>query len=389
MSGRMDNDRHAMTLAGKTILFLVSEDWYFCSHRLRLARAAQQAGATISVACRVRDHADAIKAEGFTLHPLAFDRSSRNILADLSILLRIRALYAETRPDIVHHVAMKPVLYGSIAAWLTGVPVVVNALGGLGYLFINRSLPVRLARSVLGLLFRVLLNRRNSLVIVQNPDDAALFESRIGIDANRLRIIRGAGVDTKHFSRRDEPAAPPVIALCVSRMLWDKGIGELVEAARRLKGKGVPVRVRLAGPRDDNPASIPQATLDAWAAEDVVDILGPRTDIADLYHDAHIAVLPSYREGLPKSLLEAAACGRAMVSTDVPGCREVCRNGETGLLVPARSVKPLADALEKLTTDTELRNTFGAAARQAAETEFSEDLIHEQTLQTYREGLAS
>ncbi|MEQ9491556.1 MAG: glycosyltransferase family 4 protein [Alphaproteobacteria bacterium] len=383
----MDNARHAMTLAGKTILFLVSEDWYFCSHRLRLARAAKQAGADVAVACRVRDHGAAIEAEGFHLYPLPFDRSRRNVFADLATLLKIRKLYTDLQPDIVHQVAMKPVLYGSIAAWLSGVPAVVNALGGLGYLFINRSLPVRVARAGLGLLFRVLLNRRNSLLIVQNPDDAALFENRIGIDASRIRIIRGAGVDTVRFAPGDEPVPPPVIALCVSRMLWDKGIGELVEAARLLKTKGVPLRVRLAGPRDDNPASIPQSTMDAWAAEDVVDILGPRTDIADLYRETHIAVLPSYREGLPKSLLEAAACGKPMVATDVPGCREVCRNGETGLSVPARAVEPLADALERLATDADLRKALGAAARRAAETEFAEDIIHDQTLRAYGDAL--
>lgn len=384
MSGRMDDAPQIMTLAGKTLLFLVSEDWYFCSHRLALARAARKAGAKVAVACRVRDHAAMIETEGFTLYPLPFDRSRRNVLADITTLLKIRSLYASLKPDIVHQVAMKPVLYGSIAAWMTGTPAVINALGGLGYLFINHSLSVRMARGVLGILFRFLLNRQNSLLIVQNPDDAAVFEGRIGVTADRMTIIRGAGVNTTHFSPHPEPGSPPVIALCVSRMLWDKGIGELVDAARTLKEKGVPVRVQLAGPRDDNPASIPQETLDEWAREDVVDILGPRSDIADLYHSAHIAVLPSYREGLPKSLLEAAACGLPMVATDVPGCREVCRNGETGLSVPARSVDALADALEKLAINPALRSSFGTAARNAAETEFSDTKIHEQTLDAYQ-----
>ena len=373
-----------MTLTGKTLLFLVSEDWYFCSHRLALARAAQQAGAKIAVACRVRDHAAVIEAEGFSLYPLPFDRSRRNVFADLSTLLKIRSLYDRVKPDIVHHVAMKPVLYGSIAAWLAGVPVIVNALGGMGYLFINRSTGVRIVRTMLGLLFRILLNRRNSSLILQNPDDLALFQDRIGIHPDRMTIIRGAGVDTEQFSPCAEPPSPPIIALCVSRMLWDKGIGELVEAAKILKEREAPVRVQLVGPRDDNPASIPQQTLDAWAKDGIVDVLGPRTDIADLYGKAHIAVLPSYREGLPKSLLEAAACGLPMVATDVPGCREVCRDGETGLLVPAQSVQPLADALEKLAAAPDLRKTYGKAARAAAESEFSETRIHEQTLAAYR-----
>lgn len=380
----MDDTPQIMTLAGKTLLFLVSEDWYFCSHRLALARAAQKAGANVAVACRVRDHAAMIESEGFTLYPLPFDRSRRNVLADIATLLKVRSIYASVKPDIVHQVAMKPVLYGSIAAWLTGVPAVINALGGLGYLFINHSLSVRLARGVLGILFRILLNRQNSLLIVQNPDDAAVFEDKIGIATDRMTIIRGAGVDTTHFSPGSEPEPPPVVALCVSRMLWDKGIGELVDAARALKEKGVAVRVQLVGPRDDNPASIPQQTLDDWAHEDIVDVLGARSDIADLYRNAHIAVLPSYREGLPKSLLEAAACGLPMVATDVPGCREICRDGETGLSVPAQSVDALADALEKLAMDPTLRSSFGTAARKAAETEFSDTKIHEQTLDAYQ-----
>lgn len=378
-----------MTLAGKTLLFLVSEDWYFCSHRLSLARAARDAGAEVAVACRVREHGEVIRAEGFSLHPLPFDRSRRNVFADIGTLLKIRSLYKSVRPDIVHHVAMKPVLYGSIAAWLTGVPAVVNALGGLGYLFINRSLPVRFARGILTTLFRVLMNRRNSMLIVQNPDDSGLFNGRIGVAPERITIIRGAGVDTRHFSPGEEPPSPPIIALCVSRMLWDKGIGELVDAARRLKEKGVPLQVRLVGPRDDNPASIPQETLDEWAREDVVDILGERKDIAGLYAQSHIAVLPSYREGLPKSLLEAAACGLPMVATDVPGCREVCRHEETGLLVPVKSVDPLAEALQLLARDGNLRNVYGSAAREAAETEFSEAIVHRKTLELYESMVSS
>lgn len=372
-----------MALDGKTILFLVSEDWYFCSHRLPMARAARDAGARVMVACRVKDHADHIRAEGFHLYPISLNRSGRNPLADLSAILEIRRLYAEVEPDLVHQVAMKPVLYGSIAAWLAGVPFVVNAMAGLGFLFISGGLFARIARPVIATLFKVILNRRNTCLIVQNPDDRELFVTGIDVQPERIRIIRGSGVDIDRFQPNPEPDGP-VVATCVSRMLWDKGIGELVEAARILKGQGRDIIVRLVGPTDDNPASIPQEALDHWNDEGIVDTHGPADNIAELYAGSHIAVLPSYREGLPKSLLEAAACGRAMVATDVPGCREICRNGETGISVPVCDPESLAQAIATLADDAPLRNRYAAAARHAAETEFAETVIVEETLALYR-----
>jgi len=373
-------------LAGKTLLFLVSEDWYFCSHRLPIARAARDAGAKVAVACRVRDHGDAIRKEGFDLHPIGLNRSGRNPFADIGTILALRKLYRRVRPDIVHQVAVKPVLYGSIAAWLAGVPHVVNAMAGLGFVFISRGAFASLVRPVLALAFRVLLNRRQSRLILQNGDDSALFQTEIGVRPDRIAIIRGSGVDTLSLTPAPEPDGP-IIASCVSRMLWDKGIGELVEAARILRRKGSEVVIRLIGPTDDNPASIPKETLDAWRAEGIVEVTGPTADIVGAYAVSHIAVLPSYREGLPKSLLEAAACGLPMVATDVPGCREVCRDGETGFLVPVKQAPPLADALERLANDADLRKEFGAAARRAAEQEFAEPVITGQTLALYESML--
>ena len=375
-----------MTLYGKTILFLVSEDWYFCSHRLPIARAARDAGARVMVACRVNAHGDTIRAEGFHLYPISLNRSGRNPLADLSTILEIRRLYAELQPDLVHQVAMKPVLYGSIAAWMAGVPKVVNAMAGLGFLFISGGLFARTVRPVVAALFRRLLNRVNSRLILQNPDDRALFEQAIGVRRDRIEIIRGSGVDVDRLQPAPEPAGP-VVATCVSRMLWDKGIGELVGAARLLKERGVRLVIRLIGPTDDNPASIPQAVLDGWRDEGIVETPGPTRDVGAAYAASHIAVLPSYREGLPKSLLEAAACGRPMVATDVPGCREICRNGETGLLVPPFEAEGLADALALLAEDGTLRRRYGTAARRAAEEDFAETVIVRQTLALYAEML--
>jgi len=372
------------TLRGRKLLYLVSEDWYFLSHRLPMARAARDAGAEVVVATRVRGRGAEIEAEGFRLVPVELSRSGRNPLRDLATLISLVRLYRREQPDIVHHVALKPALYGSVAAWLTGVPGIVNAFAGMGFVFISDGLFARALRPVIGRLFRFLLNRQSSRVIVQNPDDRSLFERRIGVAPERIRIIRGSGVDIEAFHPNDAPPGTPV-AVCVARMLWDKGIGELVEAARILKARNVDIRIRLVGPGDDNPAAIPAATLQEWSREGIVEVAGPSRDIAGEYARAHIAVLPSYREGLPKSLLEAAAAGLPMVATDVPGCREVCRDGETGLLVPLRSVEPLAGALEKLATDPALRASLGKAARRAAETEFAERIVTAQTVALYEE----
>ncbi len=375
------------SLHGKHLLFLVTEDWYFCSHRLPLARAALAAGARVSVACQVTDHAEQIRAEGVNLIPLQIQRSGRNPLIDFSTLCQIHRVYRQERPDIVHHVALKPVLYGSVVAWLAGTKVVINAMAGLGFVFINESFSVRALRPAIALAFKVLLNRPNSRLIVQNPDDGSLFQDEIGVRKEAIALIQGSGVDTVHYQAMPEPPSPPIVVACVSRMLWDKGIGELVDAARILKTRGKEITIKLIGPTDDNPASIPRDLLENWKNTGIVEVPGPTSDIAAVYRDAHIAVLPSYREGLPKSLLEAAACGRPSVSTDVPGCREICVDQMTGLLVPARSAEPIADAIEKLAEDAELRASLGAGARKAAEMRFSEQTIADQTISLYKSVL--
>ena len=379
-----------MTLSGRRILFVVTEDWYFCSHRLPVARAAQRAGAEVLVATRVTDHRAAIEAEGFRLLPLKIERSSRNPVADILTLFSLIRLYRDQQPDIVHQVALKPVLYGSIAAWIAGVPIVVNALTGLGFLFISDGIFAALLRPAIRLAFRALFNRKNSRLILQNSDDVAMFRNRIGIRADRIDMIRGSGVDISLYRPTSEPEVTPdqpVVALCVTRMLWDKGVGELVAAARLLKARGTAIKVRLVGAPDQNPAAVDAASLDTWKREGVVDVAGPSEDIPGEYSRAHIAVLPSYREGLPKSLLEAAAAGRPIVASDVPGCREICRDGETGLLVPVRSVEPLAEMLAVLAGDAELRREMGNAARKAAEQEFAEEIVVSKTLALYGDAL--
>jgi len=381
-----DRELAKAELAGRTLVYLVSEDWYFCSHRLPVARAAQDAGARIVVATRLDADRERIAAEGFEPVHIPFDRSGLNPLRDFATLRAIIDCYRGFRPDLVHHVAAKPVLLGQIAASLTRVPVVVNAMAGMGFLYIAQGMKARLLRRVFEAVIRIGMRRSGSALIVQNADDAALFVER-GIDAGKIALIPGSGVDATLFKPVPEPEGEPV-AVCVSRMLRDKGIEELVDAARILREQGVAIRIRLVGGTDANPASIAPALLETWKQEGIVDVAGPSRDIVGEYAQAHIAVLPSYREGLPKSLLEAAACARPIVTTDVPGCRAVCNDGGNGLLVPPRDSRALAGALERLARDPETRARMGKAGRRRVEAEFAETIIAEETMQLYRNLLS-
>lgn len=369
------------------LLYLVTEDWYFCSHRLPVARAARDAGAEVVAATRIGSHRAAIEAEGFRTIALSWRRGSHGPLAELAAIREIVGVYRRERPDLVHHVALKPVIHGSVAAWLAGVPHVINALTGLGALFIGSSARTRVLGALARAALKPLLNRRGSRVILQNADDRRLLEARGLLRHDRVALVRGSGVDTARFHPAPEPDGAPV-AVLVARMLRDKGVAEFVEAARLLKQRGVDVRLQLAGPTDpDNPAAIAEATLRGWQAEGVVEWLGAVADMAALWARSHIAVLPSYREGLPKALLEAAASGRALVATDVPGCREIARHEETGLLVPPKNPAALADAIERLVNDGTLRRRLGANARAVAEAEFAEGVVVRETLALYRELL--
>ena len=366
------------------LLYLVTEDWYFCSHRLPIARAARDAGWDVVVATRVGKHAQSILQEGFRLIPIRLRRRSLAPWREVVAITELVRIYRRERPDLVHHVGMKPVLYGALAATIAGVPAVINALAGMGYVFTSSQLKARLLRPLIRAAFRCLLDRPRSRLILQNPDDVASMAGGT-VAAERVALIRGSGVDTATFLPRPEPDGTPV-AVMVSRMLWDKGVGELVEAARLLKRRGVPLRVVLVGPPDpENPASIPERRLHGWDASGDVAWWGEREDIAEIWANSHIAVLPSYYgEGVPKALLEAAAYSRPMVATNISGCREIVQDGVTGLLVPPRDAERLADALERLARDPQLRRHMGAAARELVERELSEKAVVEETMALYR-----
>ncbi|MCW9035024.1 MAG: glycosyltransferase family 4 protein [Rhodospirillales bacterium] len=361
----------------KKLLFLVTEDWYFWSHRLPMARKAKALGFDVVVATRINQHQKKIEGEGFRVVPLSLDRKSKNPFKEIAAILDIAKIYRWEKPDLIHHVALKPVLYGSVAARLAGIKKVINAFAGMGFVFIAKGGVAQALRPFLVMAFRLLLNHSSSHVVLQNHDDQELFQ-QLGIGKpERTYLIKGSGVSMTDFPVAGEPTGTP-IATFVGRMLWDKGVGELVEAARLLKEKGITITVQLVGTPDPaNPKSIPQEILEGWKNEGVIEWLGHREDIADLWEASHIAVLPSYREGLPKSLLEAASCGRPMVATDVPGCRELVNEGSNGLLIPSQDAERLAEALEKLATDPTLRKKYGKQARLDVEASYSEEAVSE------------
>lgn len=370
------------------LLFVVTEDWFFCLHRLSLAVAAKRAGFEVSVATRVAEHGAVIESAGLRLIPLRLSRRSRNPLTEARLIADLVGLYRRERPDIVHHVAMKPVIYGSLAARLTGRRAVINALTGLGFLFTSDRLSARLLRPLVEAAFRGLLNAPICRTIVENPDDLRQLTDDGVVEPERIRLIRGSGVDLAKFSPSPEPEGPPLVVL-PARMLWDKGVGEFVEAARRLSEEGVQARFALVGQRDaENPSAIAEAQLREWESSGVVEYWGFRSDMPKVFAQCHIVCLPSYREGLPVSLLEAAACTRAIVTTDVPGCREAVRHEENGLLVRRGDSAALADALRRLIGDPALRRTMGTRGRARAEAEFSLESVIAQTLSLYREMLA-
>ena len=355
------------------LVYLVTQDWYFMSHRVPMARAAQHAGYEVHVVTHVDQDGAAIEALGFRVHPLEWRRGSVNPLAFFSNIHAVRRLYRAIAPDIVHHVALQPTVVGSLAAG--HLPCMrLNAVTGFGFVFTSTTAKARLARPVLRALLRRVLGHPRARVLVQNPDDRAAVKS-LGVADDLISTISGSGVDTATLTPLLEPPGPVTMAF-VGRLLDDKGVRTLVAAHEILARRGRQVRLLIAGEPDPaNPVSIPPEEIMDWSRRHGIEVLGHVTDISEVWKAAHIAVLPSRREGLPKSLLEAAACGRPIVATDVPGCREIAREGVNALLVPPDDAQALAGAIARLADDKDLRRKFGEAGRRLAENEYSAERV--------------
>lgn len=363
------------------VLFFANTAWYLYNFRLALAEALRQRGCEVVLVSPPGEHSQKLEAAGFRWLPFPLSRQGVNPLRELWTIYRLWKLYRRQKPDVVHHFTIKCVLYGSLAARLAGVPGVINAVTGLGYVFTTntwKTLPLQwLARNF----YKLALKK--SQVVFQNPDDRNAFIQHGLVCAERTHIIPGSGVDIDRFHLAPQPDGTPVVIL-PARLLWDKGVGDFVEAAAKLRSQNVNARFVLVGsPDPENPASLPLTVLEKWQQEGVIEWWGWQEDMPAVYGQANIVCFPSHREGLPKSLIEAAACGRAVVAADVPGSREVVRHGENGFLVPAADPLSLAERLRVLIADRSLCLKMGKKGRKFVEQNFASRVIIDQTLSIY------
>jgi glycosyltransferase involved in cell wall biosynthesis len=367
------------------ILFFITEDWFVCSHWLPLIVGARDSGYEVAVVTRINKHKDKILQHGVRVIPFEISRRGSNLFREIGTIRRLAAIYRKEKPDMVQHIAMKPILYGSLISHLMRIPHTVNWVAGMGWLFVSKNRRAKIlqlaVRNVLGRLLR------GTTVIVENLDDKAIIAD-LGVARQYIHLVRGAGVDTLAYAPAPEPPGMQLVLL-PARMLWDKGIGEFVDAAKQLRLQGVSARFVLAGePDEGNPASASEEQLLAWQQEGAVEWWGRREDMPAVYAQCHIVCLPSYREGLPKALLEAASCARAIVATNVPGCRDIVRDGDNGLLVEARDAKALAGALARLLSNPKLCQQMGQRGRERVLHEFSQEKIVGQVLAIYRKVLS-
>ena len=355
----------------KIILFANTE-WYLYNFRLALAQALRREGHEVVLVSPPGKYSRRLEEAGFRWKSFPLSRRGTNPMTELATIWRLRNLYRMEKPDIVHHFTIKCVLYGSLAAHASGIRRIINAITGLGFVFIGQGRREGGLRWLVKALYRVAL--KNTKVVFQNEDDRRLFFDLGLVTDNQVCLIPGSGVDTSRFVVEPEPAEPVLVVL-PARMLWDKGVGEFVEAARILKEQGVSARFALVGDTDPNyPACVPEQQLLDWQSAGIVEWWGWQEDMPAVYRRAHVVCLPSYREGLPRTLAEAAACGRALVAADVPGCRSIVRQGENGLLVPVRDGNALAEALLTLILNASLRQKMAESARRIARPTAAEDV---------------
>ncbi len=371
------------------LLYVVNVAWFFCLHRMHLAQAALAAGFSVHVATApdFAEHVEQIRAAGLIFHELELRRGRWSVLEECRLAASLCRLYREIRPDIVHHVTIKPVLCGTLAARLSEVPAVINSVSGLGFVFTAADKWSSLRRLAVTLSYKILFARAAIRVIFENSDDLKMFLDRRIIKPAQAALIRGVGVDLQRFRPGPPRSGAPLVVL-PARMLWDKGVREFCVAAATVQAWGIQARFALVGGVDnENPAAIPETWLSEQRRSGVVEWWGWREDMVAVYAAAHVVCLPSYREGLPTVLLEAAACGCALVTTDVPGCREVVCDGETGLMVPSRDPMALAQALRTVILDHSLRERLSVAAQIHVAAEFSAEHVKRSTTQLYRELL--
>jgi len=371
----------------KIILF-ANTDWYLYNFRLSLSKALRSKGHEVILVSPPGRYGKLLEEEGFTWISIKMNRRSLNPWFEIQTILKLVSLYRKQAPDIVHHFTIKCVIYGSVAAALTGVTARINAVTGLGYIFSSHSLYARILRIFVRIILRLVLRGKRGILILQNPDDVETFLEKSLISPTKVKLIRSSGVDTNLFKPKSRPKVTNFRVLLATRLLWDKGVQEYVEAAKILMDENKTVEFLMAGAIDKgNPASISQEDIKRWENQGLIISLGHVDNIAQLLNEVDLVVLPSYREGVPKILLEAASTGLPIVATDVPGCREIVSHGENGLLVPPKDPVALANAIRVLIDDENMREAMGRAGRKKILAEFDERIIIEQTVDIYKELL--
>jgi glycosyltransferase involved in cell wall biosynthesis len=371
------------------MLFVDNDVNSFYSYRIGVACAARDAGFEVHVAAPEGKAVELLEREGFVFHAISMTRSGTMPWKEVGTILALAKLYRQIQPDLVHLVRLKPVLYGGLAAHGARVPAVVNLLTGLGYVFTGETRKAGILRKIVSFSCKVAFRHKNQRVIFQNPDDRSVFVNNKILPMQQTVLIKGSGVDIEEYRPIPEPVGVPVVLLG-SRMLRDKGITNFVEAAGMLKKAGVQARFVLVGDTDPgNPTAISEEQLQEWASSGAVEWWGHQNGMHNVLTQAHIVCLPSYREGVPKVLIEAAACGRPIVTTDAPGCREIVRHGENGLLVPVRNSQALAEALRTLIENPALRMRMGNRGREIVVQEFSLARVVDETLRVYQDLLAA
>ena len=376
----------------KKIVFIVSEDWYFYSHRLGLAKACLQKGWEVVVITRVGTHENVISDEGIKVIPSIIKRGKVSLFIlwnDFKTVLEFFWLIKKERPTILHLVGLKPMVFGGIAAFFLRPPLTVNALSGMGYVFTSAKWSISILRFFLKFILKFVSNRSAALMIVQNKDDKEdLLKNKI-VQKKKCFIVRGSGVDLEKFPALDSPEEPVTVAF-VGRILKDKGVNELAMAARELALRRVKVKIIIVGkPDPGNPSSLDEEMLIKWTNDGLLHWIGFQNNVWEVWRTAHIAVLPSYREGLPLSLLEASAVGRPLIAADVQGSREIVQHGRNGFLVPPRDWVNLANAIEELVISRETRVRMGIEARKIVEQDFSLEIVNKKIISLYEQNIPS
>jgi glycosyltransferase involved in cell wall biosynthesis len=369
--------------------FVVNEDWAFVSHFFERAVAAQAAGYSIGISAHCGEMQSLLDSGGFTLYPHNISRSGTNPFIEIRNLLAMVTVFRRSKPDIIHLIALKPIVIGAIAARIYGKAQVVCAPIGMGYLFSSSDRKARFLQPIIQLILRRILKLRDTHVIIENEEDCESLISSKFVKKSNIQVIKGAGVDLSLYKAIPENLETQVITM-FARVLRDKGVLDFVEASRIVHHKFPNAIFQLVGDCDPgNPTSFSESEVRSWESVGAIKWLGYRTDVPELLAASNIVCLPSYREGLPKTLIEACAAQRAIVATDVTGCREVVNHGSNGLLVPVRNPQKLAEAISQLLSDQDQRTIFAKSGRVRAETEFASPIVIEQTLAVYKKVLSN